>query len=283
MADLNLSIRIENLDKVREALSRLSGTQALVAYANAINDAAFQARKAMQAELRSNFDRVTPFVASAPKVFKATHDDLTASIRPTLDTRKVWSNGGKVGVDPQGVLQAQEFGGRRRDKRSEVVLRRAGILHAGWQTAIPRTPYPGSDDGRGNLRGAFITQVLSYLQAFGEQGYKANMSDKRKARLRNQQGIGNIATKKVYKTTLGVRFFVSLGRLRDRTTHLEPGIWAARGTHDVELRPVLMFVRPGTYRPRISMERIARTADLQDYLDRRVRFRIRNLAEGKLA
>ena len=33
MADLNLSIRIENLDKVREALGRLSGTQARVAYA----------------------------------------------------------------------------------------------------------------------------------------------------------------------------------------------------------------------------------------------------------
>ena len=26
-------------------------------------------------------------------------------------------------MDPQHVLQAQEFGGRRRDKRSEVVLR----------------------------------------------------------------------------------------------------------------------------------------------------------------
>lgn len=273
MADLNLSIRIENLDKVREALSRLSGTQARVAYANAINDAAFQARKAMQAELRSNFDRVTPFVASAPKVFKATADDLTASIRPTLDTRKVWSNSGKVGVDPQDVLQAQEFGGRRRDKRSEVVLRRAGILHAGWQTAIPRTPYPGSDDGRGNLRGAFLVQLLSYLQTFGEQGYKANMTAKRKAGV--QRGTAKQA---------GRRYFVSYGRWRDgRSSHLAPGIWAASGTGGVDVRPVLMFVRPGTYRPRISMERIASTADLQGYLDRRVRFRIRNLAEGKLA
>ena len=118
-------------------------------------------------------------------------------------------------------------------------------------------------------------------QAFGEQGYKSNMSDKRRRNLRNQQGIGNIATKKVYKTTLGVRYFVSYGRSRGH--HLAPGIWAASGTHDVQIKPVLMFVRPGNYRPLISMDRIAQAADLQDYLDRRVRARVRNLAEGKPA
>ena len=277
MAGLDLSIRVENLDKVRDALARLSGTQARVAYANAINDAAYKARREMQAELRNNFDRVTPFISKAPKVFEATHDDLTASIRPTLDTRKQWSKGGKVGVDPQDVLQAQEFGGRRRDKRSEAALRRAGILLAGWQTAIPDEPYPGSDDGRGNLRGAFLQQLLSYMQAYSEQGYKANMTDKRKAKLRNQQGIGNIAAKKVYKTTLGVRYFVSYGRTREH--HLAPGIWAAKGTHDVDVKPVLMFVHTPSYKPRISMERIAQAADLQDYLDRRVRFRIREAAD----
>ena len=44
-----------------------------------------------------------------------------------------------------------------------------------------------------------------------------------------------------------------------------------------------MFVRSATYRPRISMEQIARDSGAQDYLDKRVRFRIRNLAEGKPA
>ena len=107
------------------------------------------------------------------------------------------------------------------------------------------------------------------------------MSDKRKRNLRKQQGIGYIATKKVYKTTLGVRYFVSYGRSRGH--HLAPGIWAASGTHDVQIKPVLMFVRPGNYRPLISMDRIAQAADLQDYLDRRVRARVRNLAEGKPA
>lgn len=285
MADLQISIDLKNLDRVRDALNRLSGKQAQQAYANALNDTAFKARKAMQTEITGAFDRPTPFITKAPKVFKATAEDLTVSIRPTMDTRKQWSPGGKVGVDPQDVLQAQEFGGSRRDKRSEAALRRANLLPAGYQTAIPKIPYPGSDDGRGNLNGRFLQRLLSYLQAYSEQGHKANMSEKKKKKLRNQQGIGYTATKKVYKTTLGVRYFVTLGRLRggNRASHLEPGIWAASGLHDVDIKPVLLFVRHGTYKPRISMDRIAKDADLQTYLDRRVRARVRNLAEGKSA
>lgn len=273
MTSLNLSIRVENLGRVREALNKLSGQQARQAYANAINDAAFKARNAMVQELRSNFDRPTPFIANAPKVFKATADKLTATIQPTLDSRNQWSRGGKIGVDPQHVLQAQEFGGRRADKRSEAVLRRAGILPNGYQTAIPETPYPGSDDGRGNLRGPFLTQLLSYLRTFGEQGYKANMTARRKA------GIHQGTAKQT-----GRRYFVSYGKLRgNNSSHFALGIWAASGTHGVDVRPVLMFVRTPSYRPRISMERIAQSADLQNYLDRRVRARVRNLAEGKSA
>ena len=277
---MQLELKIENLEKVREALNKLSGAQARQAYAKAINDTGFQVRRAMQAEL-GKFDRVTPFIRNSPKLVAATPDSLSATILPTLDSRNLPSKGGKVGVDPQQVLQAQEFGGRRRDKRSEVRLREAGFLPSGWQTAIPLDPYPGSHDGRGNLRGAFLQQLLSYLQAYSEQGYRANMGKKRMARLQNKQGIGNIATRKVFQTTLGVRYFVSYGRMRGQ--HLQPGIWASRGTHGVDIRPVLMFVRAPTYQPRISMERIARDSGAQDYLDKRIRFRIRNLAEGKLA
>lgn len=298
MSGLDLSIRVENLDKVRDALARLSGTQARVAYANAINDTAFKARREMQAELRTNFDRVTPFISKAPKVFMATHQDLTASIRPTMDTRKQWSAGGKVGVDPQDVLQAQEFGGRRRDKRSEVVLRRAGILLPGWQTAIPRTPFPGSDDGRGNLNGAFLRSVLSFLQTYqAGQGHDQNMKEAARERVR-KFGKGTISKRAQQQAgpRMGRTYFIAGGRDAvtwdnqkyrigaGKTAHLQPGIWAALGVgKSRQLRPVLVFVRVGTYQPRISMERIAKAADLQGYLDRRIRARVRNLAEGKLA
>ena len=268
---IQLNVTMLNVDAVSQLLRDMAGPKARGAYAKALNDAGFHVRKTMQDEMRSKFDRVTPYMERSPFVRRATADKLEVSIEPTY-------MGGK-GVDPQKILQAQSFGGRRRDKRSEAALRRVGILPNGYQTAIPRDPYPGSDDGRGNLKGSFLVQIISYFQAFGEQGYRANMTDKRKRNLRNQQGIGNIATKKVYKTTLGVRYFVSYGRMRDTgTRHLPAGIWAASGVHDVTLKPVLMFVRSGSYQPRLSMDDVNKAADTQNYLDRRVRFRIREAA-----
>ena len=72
---------------------------------------------------------------------------------------------------------------------------------------------------------------------------------------------------------------MSYGPLRDgRGVHLQPGIWAASGTHGVDLRPVVMFVRTPSYTPRISMEEITDKADAQAYLDKRVRFRVREAA-----
>ena len=76
---------------------------------------------------------------------------------------------------------------------------------------------------------------------------------------------------------------VSLGRYRDATRHLAPGIWAASGPGGVDVRPVLMFVKAHNYRPRLSMQAVIARSNLQEYLDRRVRYRVRNLAEGKLA
>lgn len=268
---IKISAAMLNTEQVKDVLTKLSGEQAREGYAKALNDTGFQVRRAMQAEMRTRFDRVTPYVERSQRVKMATPDKLTVTIEPADIHGK--------GVDPQKILQAQTFGGRRRDKRSEIALRRAGFLPNGFQSTIPGQPYPGSDDGRGNLRGAFITQLISYFQAFGEQGFRANMSDARKRKLQKQQGIGYIASKKVYKTTLGVRYFISHGPMRGgKTAHLAPGIWAAKGLHDVEVKPVLMFVRAGSYEPRISMERVAEAADVQNYLDRRVRYRIRQIA-----
>lgn len=277
---MKIDLTVTGLDKVRHLMDRLSGGELRDAQAKALNDTAHMVRREMVKHLESAFDRPTPFITRAPKFVAATADKLSVTILPTVDARNEWTGGGKVGVDPQQVLQAQEFGGRRRDKRSEVALRRAGILPNGYQTAIPREPYPGSDDGRGNLRGPFLAQLISYLQASGEQGYRANMKDRRKRQLRNQQGIGYLGSRQVLKTTLGVRYFVAYGKLRDdRTSHLPvPGIWAARGLHDVDVRPVLVFVKAGTYTPRISMDRLASQVNTDEYLARRLRYRIRQAA-----
>lgn len=273
---IQLSARMMNQAEVLRQIRGLTGPQAAKAYAKALNDTGFQVRRAMQDEMRAVFDRPTDYILRSPFVRMATAAKLSVTIEPTY-------MGGK-GIDPQKILDAQTWGGRRRDKRSESALRRAGILPNGYQTAIPSDdrggPYPGSDDGKGNLRGPFLVQLISYFHAFGEQGYKANMSEKGYQRVHR-------GTKK----QAGRRYFVTYGKTRggpritqkgeqdDRTAHLAPGIWAASGTGGADVRPVLMFVRPGRgYQPRFDMDKVAKRADAEAYLERRIRYRLREAA-----
>ncbi len=258
---IRMNARMSGADEVMAQLLGLSRGGAARAYAKALNDVGFEGRRAMQTEFGKVFQGVTPYIQKSVYVKMAKPDNLSVTIEPTY-------YGGK-GIDPQKILQAQEFGGKRRDKRSEVALRRAGILPNGYQSVVPAKPYPGSVDQYGNIKGSFVTQLLSYMQAFGEQGYKANMGDK--GRRRVHRGT---------KAQGGRRYFVSFGRMRGdvRSGHLAPGIWAASGTHGVDVRPVLIFVRAPHYTSRLSMQRIADRAGLGDYLDRRIRFRFREAA-----
>lgn len=268
---VEISARMLGQAELLAQLNGLTGSQAAGAYAKAINDTAFEVRRAMQAEMRAQFDRPTDYILRSPRVKMATAARLSASIAPDY-------MGGK-GIDPQKILRAQGEGGTRRDKRSEVALRRVGILPNGMQTAIPATPYPGSDDGRGNLKGSFLVQLLAYFQAFGEQGYKANMTEK-----------GYKRVHKGTKKAAGRRYFVAYGKARGgarttamgeadaRTSHLAPGIWAASGTGGADVRPVLMFVKRAHYSVRLQGEAIAKRADAQNYLEKRLRYRVREAA-----
>ena len=287
---MKLSAEIRNQKELTDLLGKLAGGELRKAYALALNDAGFQVRREMQAALRSSFDRVTPWVERSPRVFPATPDKLSVAVRPTLrDTRPgPRGTGGKPGVDPQDILEAQAFGGRRRDKKSEVVLRRSGWLPSGYQTAIPKEPFPGSEDGHGNIKGSFIRSVLSYLQTFEELGHTQNM--KKGARERVERG-GTKRQLEQQGPRLGRKYFIAGGRAAvtwdnkkyrsgaGNTKHLQAGIWASLGSGATrQLRPVLIFVRAPKYQPRISMDKIAKQADLQDYLDKRVRFRVREAA-----
>lgn len=262
---VQMSARVMGQAEVLRQLHGLTGQQAARAYAKAINDTGFEVRRAMQAEMQAVFDRPTNYILKSPRVVMAKPSHLSATIEPAYM--------GGNGIDPQKILQAQEQGGPRSNKRSEEALRRAGILPNGLQTAIPGDewggPYPGSHDGKGNLTGTFLRHILSYFQAFGEgQGYKANMLDKTKARLHR-------GTKK----KAGRHYFVSYGPMRDnRAQHLPAGIWAASGTHGVDVRPVLLFTKRGKYTPRFEMDKVADRADVENYLPRRIRYRLREAA-----
>jgi hypothetical protein len=141
--------------------------------------------------------------------------------------------------------------------------------------AIPSDPFPGSDDGRGNLRGPFMVQLISYFQAFSEVGHRANMTKKRKDKLENRGVSAN-----GYKTINWFMYFVVYGGLRSgRTSHLAPGIWAKSGIHGSTVRPVLMFVRSPAYVPRLSLEKVIQKSQLQAKFETRLRYQIRTAVE----
>src|SRR3989475_8123860 len=182
-------------------------------------------KNSMRSEMQNVFDRPTGYVLQSVQVVKkATAGDLNALVAPTY-------MGGK-GVDPQQILAAQEDGGRRRDKRSEKALRTAGILPIGYQTAIPATPYPGSDDGRGNLKGSTLVQLIAYFQAFGEQGYRANMTKGRMQALHQRGGKGA----RFMGPVKGIRYIVAYGRLRGGARATARGEFDKRASRSEERR-----------------------------------------------
>lgn len=292
---MKIGLKMVGLEKAQKQLEQLTGPQFREAAAKAINDTAWVVRKQMQAELASVFSAPTPFIVRSPKIFPATADKQFAIIQPTQESRPYYQGdkGSKVGVDPQQVLRSQEAGGTRRDKKSEVLLRQHGWLPAGHQTVIPANPFPGSVDAYGNIKGAFIRQMLSYIQAAAQEGSFQNMKDAGKANLR-MYGSASRAQKKVAGPRLGRKYFVAGGqsslqivggdrmvmRVSDaeRTRHLPKGIWARLGEGKGTIRPVLLFVKTPYYRPLLNMDRVARNANADAVLASKLRYRIRQAA-----
>lgn len=265
---MQLTIKVENLERVADVLKKLSGKEAKEAYAKALNDTGGKLQKAMRAELRTVFDQPTAYITKSPWVTRATADNLTAAVGPRNPP-------GRQGIDPQKILQAQEFGGRRADKRMEIAFRTLGLLPNGMQVALPASryggPYPGSDDGKGNFTGNFVRKVLAY--------FKTNLKDieamKKPARnraLKKYTFQTNLKTKREIKLMDGKEWFVSHGG----PGRIAPGIWVRDGR---EMKCAVAFVSAASYsKPRLSMDAIAKAQDLQPYLDKRVRFRIREAA-----
>lgn len=264
---VDISIRLDNLQAVQEAFSRLSAGQAKAAFALALNDTGGKVQKAMRPELRNVFDRTTNYIANSPWVTRATADKLSVSVGP----RKVSGRG----IDPQKILQAQQFGGRRADKRMEVAFKAMGLLPSGMQVALPAEqyggPYPGSDDGKGNFTGNFVRKLLAYFKA-NLSAIQAMGTRQRNRELRRYEFQSNMRSRREIKLMDGKEWFVSPGG----PGRLGPGIWVRGGG---EFRCAVAFVSPANYgAPRLDMNRLARSLDLQPYLDKRVRFRIREAA-----
>lgn len=205
----------------------------------ALNQAAYQGAEATKAEMRQVFDSPTPWVLGGVRYVKATRDKLYAQVDFDF-----WGN--KQSVTVEKILKAEIEGGDRSIKRFESALRRVGVLPSGM-FAVPGAA--AKLDAYGNMQAGQIVQIIAWFQAFGEQGYKANMTDRTKARL------GKDSKRK------GTRGFAYVAIQRGNRSHLRPGIYQKIITgFGSALRPVLIFVDRAHYQQRLDFYTVADTA-----------------------
>lgn len=243
---IKMSIQIDGSDKFRAAMGQLSGAQARQAYVGALRDVGFKARGAIQAEMRSVFDRPTPFMLRSVG-FHVDESKLSVRILPSYIDRQDPG-------DPQKALQAHAFGGQRAAKRYEVALRTMGILPPGWATVAGRDM---PVDAYGNIPSRVIKAVLTQLRTT-----RAVDAAGRNRKLRSQ-----------IVRAAGQYIVIPPGG------NIQPGIYhrelAGRG-----ITPVLIFVTGTNYRKRLDLYRVAERANLQEQFERRVRKHIYDTVEG---
>lgn len=237
-----IRINTSTLDATVARLRGLSENKIKTAMVGALNKGAYAGMKAAQEEIRSVFDRPTPWIQKSARYWKATKDKPEAKI--DLD---FWGN--KQGVSSEDVLRAEVQGGQRRHKRHEIALQRAGILPPGMAIV----PGEGAKmDAYGNMQAGQINQILAWFSAFGEQGYKANMTVQGRARLgRDKKRTG----------AKGFQYF-ALQRQRGK---LRPGIYQRFNFYGGSgIKPIMIFVRVPSYRPRLKFYGVAEKAALEE-------------------
>lgn len=202
------------------ALTDLERNQLPYATALALTETAKKVKERLEGEMRTVFDRPTPYTLNSLRLFPATKQKLVA---------RVWmKNEADKAAPATKWLTPQVYGGGRDDKRSEKLLRAKGALPEGKYIV------PGRDaklDGFGNIGRGQLQKIIAGLGA--QQDKYSNSTDSRRS-------IGNLK-----------RFFV-MRRGRDA---IGIGERTGRGRDKVKL--VLAFVgRPG-YRKEFDFFTIA--------------------------
>lgn len=222
-----------NLAGVVEGWASVAQDQVPYATAVALTRTAQEAKRAVEAALPSVIDRPTPYTMRGFRLWPATKTKLVAEV----DFRDSFGKGSHA----RDYLAPQVFGGTRKLKAFERSLQRVGLLPAGM-AAVPGAA--AKIDAYGNMARGQVVQLLSYLRAFGEQGYRSNITQKRKDAL--SAGV---------KGKRGMSYFV--GRPGGGKKPL--GIWLREefGQLGSSVKPVVLFVKTPTYRKRLDVPGIS--------------------------
>ena len=151
---MEISVRADVQDAIRQL--RLIGSEVVPkAAAAALNDTAFEGRRAAQEEMKQVFDRPTRWTLNAPWVEKARSSNLVSVVNLQGKAYK--------STDAYAYLNPQIEGGPRPAKRSEKLLRDRGILPPGMFIV------PGAGarmDSHGNMSRGQMQQILAQVRAY---------------------------------------------------------------------------------------------------------------------
>ena len=269
----NFAPALGKLQKIRQQLP--------FAVASALTTTAQGARAAVSAELAARFDRPKPYTTKqAVQVRKATKGKLVAEVGVGVEY-----DAPSKGTPYQKVLGHHFAGGARPFTKFEGALKRAGLIDGGM-VAVPGAA--AQLDGFGNLSPATIVKLMSILRLFSEQGYSANetaagRAKREKIRQRSRKGGGadylvksanGKRIKRNYVEIGGKVYFVSRGRREafgggswraGRLQNLPAGIWEKTGIHGSDVKPIVMFVKAGSYAKRFDMPATVRGVVAADW------------------
>lgn len=195
--------------------------------ATAINMTMKQVKGDLKADMAAVFDRPTPFTLNSLQTAPiATKDSLAAVLR--------FRDFAGKGTPAWKYLAPEMYGGQRKLKGFERALAAAGVLPQGY-IAVPAKDFPL--DRYGNIPGSYLVQVLSYLRAFGEQGYTANRAAKG-AKTRRRFYVVNDKSSAQDKRGLPWGIYERGGAFNKTSAAKALGI---------NSRLVIAFVKPATY------------------------------------
>ncbi len=237
---MEIKMEITGIKELIASMSDFEKAQLPYAAAKSLTDTAQMVQSAEKEAMKSTLDRPTPYTLKSIYVKAARKNRLEAVVG-----FKEFAGKGTPAVK---YMYPEIMGGDRNTKRFERALQSKGILPKGMYVV------PGAGcqlDAYGNIPQSLIVQIISYFQAFGEQGYRANITPQRKAAL---------AKGSKRKGTMGFEYFVSYGPgTAGGRQHLPAGIYKrvtfAMGS---AIKPILMFVKKPAYRKRFPFYVVAR-------------------------
>lgn len=234
---MKIDVKFIGLDEVLAKIS-ISNSNMKQASIKALNKTGYDAMDAVTAEMRVAFDRPTPYTLSSMRLDKAKPSKMYAELGP-----REWP--GK-GTPAEKYLAPEVWGGDRNLKRFESALRKVGVLPQDMYAV----PGAGADiDAFGNMSRGQIVQIISWFQAFGEQGFRANMVTKTKEKLKRGSK----------KTGYGFEYFA----IRRKGSRLPMGIYKRFRIGGGGILPVLIFVKKPHYQKRYKFFEVAHQVAMQ--------------------